>query len=80
MANKDNYSDRAKTLAKDAAKGVGKEMKDRPWSLIRSRNREMSGRPTSSTATPPKFGRIQTLQQPAYFSRLAGATNRSTWQ
>ena len=28
MAQKDNYSDRAKTLAKDAAKGVGKEMKE----------------------------------------------------
>lgn len=28
MAKKDNYSDRAKTLAKDAAKGVGKEMKE----------------------------------------------------
>ena len=28
MAQKDNYSDRAKTLAKEAAKGVGKEMKE----------------------------------------------------
>jgi hypothetical protein len=26
MAKKDKYSDRAKTLAKEAAKGVGKEM------------------------------------------------------
>jgi len=28
VAQKDNYSDRAKALAKDAAKGVGKEMKE----------------------------------------------------
>lgn len=28
VAKKDNYSGRAKTLVKDAAKGVGKEMKE----------------------------------------------------
>ena len=28
MAKKEKYSDRAKTLAKDAGKGVGKEMKE----------------------------------------------------
>lgn len=28
MTKKDKYSDRARTLAKDAAKGVGKEMKE----------------------------------------------------
>jgi hypothetical protein len=35
VANKDNYSDRAKTLAKDAAKGVGKEMKEISKGVLR---------------------------------------------